>query len=104
MTTQEFQIFLNTPSLNLQNYSFYKAKKGDKVTFYHSFSNTTLEGEFIKYEIMELGTGFFKKFGPKNFKKAKMVTAKINYNNIHNINVKINLIKDGEAESIEIIK
>ena len=52
-------------------------KHGEKA-----FSNTTLEGEFIKYEIMELGTGFFKKFGPKNFKKAKMVTAKINYNNI----------------------
>jgi len=51
---------------------------------------------------MELGTGFFKKFGPKNFKKAKMITAKINYNNIHNINVKINLIKDGEAESIKV--
>jgi hypothetical protein len=53
---------------------------------------------------MEMGTGLFKKFGPKNFKKAKKVIAKVNYNNLYNRNVKINLINEGEAESIEIIK
>jgi hypothetical protein len=104
MTPQEFKIYLNTPSPNLQNYSFYKAKKGDQITFHHSFTNTKLKGEFIRYEIMEMGTGLFKKFGPKNFKKAKKVIAKVNYNNLYNRNVKINLINEGEAESIEIIK
>jgi hypothetical protein len=104
MTTQEFQTYLNTPSQNLQNYSFYKAKKGDKISVFNKFANQRFECEFIKYEIIELETGLFKKFGPKNFKKAKQIIAVVNYINEHNIKMKWQMLSEGESESIEIIK
>ena len=53
----------------LQDYAFYKAKKGDKVSVFNTFVNQRFNCEFIKYEILELKTNFFIPFGPKNFRK-----------------------------------
>ena len=58
---------------------------------------------FIKYEIIELGKGYILKFGPKNFKRAKQITAIVEYTNIHNIKMKWCILKDGYIELIEVI-
>jgi len=103
MTPQEFKNYLATPSQNLQDYAFYKAKKGDKISVFNTFVNQRFNCEFIKYEIVELNTGFFISFGPKNFKRAKQITAVVNYTNEHGIKMKWRMIVDGEAEAIEVI-
>ena len=102
-TIDQYRLFVNQLSPNLKDFSFYKAKKGDKVSIINSFSNLRLQCEFIKYEIVELGTGFVKSFGPKNFKKAKQVTCIVIYTNPYGIKVKMKMLHEGEAESIIII-
>ena len=87
----------------LQDYDFYKAKKGDKVSVFNTFVNQRFECEFIRYEILELGTGFHIPFGPKNFKRAKQIIAVVSYINEYGIKGKWRMVIDGEAESIEVI-
>lgn len=99
----EYRVWVNQVSPNLKDFSFYKAKKGDKVSVINSFSNLRLQCEFVKYEIVELGTGFVKSFGPKNFKKAKQVICNVIYTNSYGIKVKMKMSYEGEAESIVVI-
>ena len=87
----------------LQDYDFYKAKKGDKVSVFNTFVNQRFECEFIRYEILELGTGFHIPFGPKIFKRAKQIIAVVSYINEYGIKGKWRMVIDGEAESIEVI-
>ena len=87
----------------LQDYDFYKAKKGDKVSVFNTFVNQRFNCEFIRYEILELGTGFHIPFGPKNFKRAKQIIAVVSYINEYGIKGKWRMVIDGEAESIEVI-
>lgn len=98
-----YKIWINQVSPNLKDFSFYKAKKGDKISIFNSFTNLTLQCEFVKYEIIELGTGFMKPFGPKNFKKAKQISCIVIYTNSWGIKNKITMLRDGDTETIEII-
>ena len=87
----------------LQDYDFYKAKKGDKVSVFNTFANQRFKCEFIRYEILELKTNFHIPFGPKNFKRAKQIIAVVSYTNEHGIKMKWRMVGDGEAEAIKII-
>ena len=87
----------------LQDYDFYKAKKGDKVSVFNTFVNQRFECEFIRYEIWELRTNFVIPFGPKNFKRAKQIIAVVSYTNEYGIKGKWRMNIDGEAEAIKII-
>lgn len=103
MTPQEFQDYLATPSPNLQDYAFYKAKKGDEISIFNTFANKRFECTFIKYEIIKLGTGILIPFGPANLKKAKKVVAVVKYINEYGIKMRWVMHEEGEAESIEVI-
>ena len=102
-TIAEYRIFVNQVSPNLKDYSFYNAKKGDKISITCLSSNSVLQCEFVKYEIVELGTGFIKSFGPKNFKKAKKIICTVFYTDSYGIKYKMKMLGDGETESIIII-
>ena len=100
----DYKVWVNQKSPFLKDYSFYDLKKGDKISFLNYYRNNERTNcIFIKYEIIELGTGYMLKFGPKNFKKAKQITAIVEYTNIHNIKMKWRVLKDGYTELIEVI-
>jgi hypothetical protein len=100
----DYKIWVNQKSPFIKDYSSYNLKKGTKVSFLNCYRNDEPTNcIFIKYEILELGTGFFIPFGPKNFKRAKQVTAIVEYTNIHNIKMKWRILKDGYTELIEAI-
>ena len=102
-TIDQYRIFVNQLSPNLKDFSFYNAKKGDIIYITCSSSNSVLQCEFIKYEIVELGTGFIKSFGPKNFKKAKQIICNVFYTDSYGIKYRMKMLGDGETESIIII-
>jgi len=93
----------STQSTFLKDYSFYNLKKGDKVSVLNSSDNKRHNCAFIKYEIIELKTGFIIPFGPRNFKRARQVIAIVEHINTHNIKSKWRIIKDGYTEIIEAI-
>jgi hypothetical protein len=100
----DYKVWVNQKSPFIKDYSSYKLKKGDKISFLNYYRNNERTNcIFIKYEIIELGTGYILKFGPKNFKKAKQITAIVEYTNIHNIKMKWRVLKDGYTELIEAI-
>ena len=100
----DYKVWVNQKSPFIKDYSSYKLKKGDKISFLNYYRNDEPTNcIFIKYEIIELGTGYMLKFGPKNFKKAKQITAIVEYTNIHNIKMKWRVLKDGYTELIEAI-
>jgi hypothetical protein len=100
----DHRVWVNQKSPFIKDYSFYNIKKGTKVSFLNCYRNDEPTNcIFIKYEITELGTGMIIPFGPKNFKKAKQVTAIVEYTNIHNIKMRWRILKDGYTELIEVI-
>ena len=100
----DYKVWVNQKSPFIKDYSFYNLKKGDKVSFLNCYRNDEpTNAIFIKYEIIELGKGYILKFGPKNFKRAKQITAIVEYTNIHNIKMKWRILKDGYTELIEVI-
>ena len=53
-TIAQYRLFVNQLSPNLKDFNFYNAKKGDKISITCSSSNSILQCEFVKYEIVEL--------------------------------------------------
>jgi hypothetical protein len=102
-TPAQYKEWLNQKSPFLKDYSFYDLKKGDKVSVLNNSDNKRYNCTFIKYEIIELGTGFFISFGPKNFKRAKHIVAIVEHINVHNIKMKWRIQKEGYTEIIEVI-
>jgi hypothetical protein len=102
-TIEELRIFVNQLSPNLKDFDFYNAKKGDKISITCSSSNSVLQCEFVKYEIVELGTGFIKPFGPRNFKKARKIICTVVYTDSYGIKYRMRMLEDGDTESIIII-
>ena len=102
-TIAQYRLFVNQLSPNLKDFNFYNAKRGDKISITCSSSNSILQCEFIKYEIVELGTGFIKSFGPKNFKKARKIICTVFYTDPYGIKYRMRMLGDGETESIIII-
>ena len=103
MTQEQFTAKLSQKSPFLKDYEFYNLKKGDKVSVLHDYHNTKHNCTFIKYEIVELKTGFVIPFGPKNFKKAHKIVSVVEYINTYNIKEKWRINKEGYTELIEVI-
>jgi len=74
-------------------------KKGDKLKVFSSIRNREYDCTFIKYELIE-ESGIIIPFGPKNFKRAKQASAKIELINEYGYKEKWRLIGDDELKTL----
>ena len=103
MTQEQLTAELSQKSPFLKDYDFYNLKKGDEVSVLNDYHNKKYNCTFIKYEIVELKTGFVIPFGPRNFKKAHKVVSVVEYINTYNIKEKWKINIEGYTELIEVI-
>jgi len=83
----------------MKNYLDFTFKKGDKLKVFSSIRNKVYDCTFVKYELIE-ENGIFISFGPKNIKKAKHASAKIELINEYGFKEKWRLIGDDELKNL----
>jgi hypothetical protein len=83
----------------MKNYLDFTFKKGDKLKVFSSIRNKVYDCTFVKYELIE-ENGIFISFGPKNIKKAKHASAKIELINEYGYKEKWRLIGDDELKNL----
>jgi hypothetical protein len=81
------------------NYLDFKFKKGDKLKVISTIRDRIYDCTFIKYEIVK-DNGIIIPFGPRNFKQATTIAAKIELINEYGHKEKWRLIGENELKTL----